>query len=277
MARDFADWLTPAQIEQRVAALVAHARQVYGIPDGCNGVEACEHIGLQCSRGSLTAGTDGFWSNRLIVVNHTVTWPARIEFTIFHEIMHYLLDEDGELIEFFTDTLSRDDGSYKLAIEKCCNQGAAEFLMPQESVRNFIDKRGFSVHLVEELSNWSGASLIAAAAQLAVCSPYDCFVVICSSRPLVLNGQVTPKVWVDYSFAPHRGKYVLAPSTLIPSDHTIAIANERGVSLSESSFIPFRSGRRMPSHCEVVWVGKRQVALLLLEQPVSKSQRSLFG
>ncbi len=274
MSRAFGDWLTPAQIEQKIIALVSNARRRYGLPDECSGAEACQRMQLEWHRGPLDAGTDGFWADRIIVVNNTVTWPARVEFTIFHEIMHFLLDEDGELIEFFTDTLRRNNAAYKSAIEKCCNQGAAEFLMPQARVRQLIAELGFSVHLVQELSNRTGASLIAAAAQIAVCAPIDCFLAICAFEPTTASS-VRSGIYVEYAFAPHRGKYTLARFTPIPEDHLIAIAAAQSRSLRERSFVPFRSGRRMPCMCEVANVASRYVALLELERHVPVGQRPL--
>lgn len=276
MTRAFGDWLTHQQIEQRVIALVADARRSYGLPNGCAGAEACRRMGLTWRCGPLKAGTDGFWSNGLIVVNQAIDWPARVEFTIFHEITHLLMDDDGELIEYFTDTLRRNEEGYKSAIERCCNQGAAEFLMPQSFTRRLMAERGFSVHLVQELAELTGASLIAAAAQVAVCAPIDCFVAICASG--LIPRSWPPKVgWhIEYAFAPYRGKYTLARFTPIPDDHVIALAGlDRRYLMDNRSFVPFRSGRRMPGRCEVSPVGSRLVVLLEIEQRVPGGQQEL--
>ncbi|MGI8856185.1 MAG: ImmA/IrrE family metallo-endopeptidase [Thermomicrobiales bacterium] len=146
-------WLTPPEIERKIVALVASTRQTYNIPSDCMGVEASKRIGLQVQLGSLPLGTDGLLVNECtIVINKELSWQPRIEFTIFHEIVHFLLNEDGDLIEFFTDTLRNDDVAYKAAIERCCHQGAAEFLLPQMRVREAIVSEAFSVHLLEKLA-----------------------------------------------------------------------------------------------------------------------------
>jgi hypothetical protein len=231
-------------------------------------------MGLTWRRELLAADTDGFWSDRLIVVNQSIDWPARVEFTLFHEIMHFLLDEDGELIDFFTDTLPRDQSKYQSAIERCCNQGAAEFLMPQSSVRDLIAERGFSVIRVKELADQTGASLVAAAAQIAVCAPIDCFVTICRS-----SGSATQSsrsgLWIEYAFAPHRGKYTLARFSSVPTDHLTSLVVTEGRPVRARSFVPFRTGTRMPCTCDATLVGSRVVAILELEQQVPPGQQAL--
>lgn len=266
----FGEWLTPYQIEQKVIALVAAARQEFGIPAGCSGAEVCRRMGLAWLCGQLAVGTDGFLSDHLIVVNQAVTWAPRIEFTLFHEIMHYLLDEDGELIKFYTDALSSDQRAYAAAIERCCNQGAAEFLMPQARVRQLIVERGFSVELVEDLAGETGASLVAAAAQIAVYAPIECFVTICTSGPVPRSGW-----FVEYAFAPYRNRYSLARFTPIPRDHLIASVLDTREVVRGRSFVPFRSGKRMHCNCEVVRVGGRLVAMLGLESMPAPGQQAL--
>lgn len=270
MPLGFGGWLTPYQIEQKVIDLVAEAQQRFALLPGCSGTEACRRMGLTWRRGQLATETDGFWTDHLIMVNRAVTWPPRVEFTLFHEIMHYLLDEDGELIEFYTNALKNDQRAYLAAIERCCNQGAAEFLMPQAKVRHLIAERGFTVALVEDLAAETGASLVAAAAQIAVCAPIECFVMICSREP-------SPRVgwFVEYAFAPSRNRYPLARFTQIPSDHLIVSAANIERIVRERSFVPFRSGTRMPCECEVVRVGSRMIAILKLGSMPALGQQAL--
>jgi Zn-dependent peptidase ImmA (M78 family) len=63
-----------------------------------------------------------------------IRWAPRAEFTIYHEITHHLLDEDGEILEHFTDLLANDSVAFDREIERCCDRGAAEFLMPRTRV-----------------------------------------------------------------------------------------------------------------------------------------------
>ena len=85
--------------------MVADARTCFGIPEGCDGKTACAKIGLKLRFGPLGPDRDGLLSEGNVVVNRTLRWAPRIGFTFFHEIFHYLVEEDGEIIEFYTDAL----------------------------------------------------------------------------------------------------------------------------------------------------------------------------
>ena len=276
MTRAFDQWLTPQQIEQKVIDLVSDVRNRFDLPDGCPASDVCQQIGLAWRRRPLAPGMDGLWTGRIVIVNEAIRWPARVEFTIFHELMHYLLDDDGELIEYFTDTLHSDPSAYQRAIERCCNQGAAEFLMPRTNVRRLIEQHGISVQLIAELANGSGASLVAAAAQMAFCSPRDCFVCICvrRARPQEVR---TEHIWeIEYAFAPLKGKYILRRYAPIPADHLILDAFHQPHVVRGRSFVPFPTGTRMPCTCEVMRVGSRLVAILGLESSVPQNQLGLL-
>jgi len=129
-------------------------------------------------QGKLPQGIDGLLIDRQIVLSDLVTWASRREFTLFHEIVHHLLNEDGELLEYFTAMYRRDDAAFRRELERCCNIGAAEFLMPQAQVYAAIREEGFSVSLAARISDRYGASIVAAAQQLAQCAPRDSYMII---------------------------------------------------------------------------------------------------
>jgi hypothetical protein len=269
-------WLTERQIEEKVVGLVGWARQQCQIPFGCSAESACQKVGLQVCRGPLPAGTDGALSGERILLNESITWRPRIEFTIFHEIVHYLLDEDGELINFFTEALRRSQAAYDAAIERCCHLGAAEFLMPRDQVRETIGEKGLSVELVELVADGSGASLVAAAIQLAACSPADCYVLLCCFGPI-------PKAWpprtglhIEYAATPCGIKYPLARFTPLPADHLLTTAWQNRCYANDRSYVPFRSGRRMPCYCEAKYVNGRVLGVLTFAPPTPREQLLLF-
>ena len=123
--------LTAREIDQKIVELVVWARERYGIPEGCTGRDACAALGLRLRVKPLPSQTDGLLTkDGVVVINEAITWPSRGEFTIFHEAIHWLLDEDGELIELLAETLGGNIAAYRGAIERCCHAGAAEFLAP---------------------------------------------------------------------------------------------------------------------------------------------------
>jgi len=263
-------WLTPHMLDEKIRALVADARRRYDLPDDCTGALACARLGLRLRRAALPPGIDGLLADGCVVVDATLTHRARVEFSIYHEIMHHLLDEDGALIEYYTARLRRDERSYRAAIERCCQQGAAEFLLPRERVQAAIAADGFAPHLVGLLADGAGVSLAAAAIQLARCAPVECYVVLCRAAS---SGPGPEGLVVDY--APTNGRYPLVRSSPIPADHPLARSWQARGPASGWSYVPFPSGKRVSCHCEATYRAGRVIGVLARERPVPRAQLAL--
>ena len=272
---------TQRELDQKVVRMVGAARERFDIPEGCDGKTACGKVGLKLQRGPLGPSTDGVLAGENVVVNRALRWAPRIQFTIFHEIFHYLLEEDGEIIEYYTDLLRSDDEAYRAAIERCCHQGAAEFLMPQARVREAISSEGFSVDLVELLAERHGASIVASAIQLAHCAPVGCYVVICSHGRAPKSSPSHYGLFVEYAAAPSRVRYTLGRFSPIHSDNLLAQAWRLGSRATGTSYVPFRSAvskpleKRMQCHCDAKRLGNRVLGLLSLEDLVPPGQLTL--
>lgn len=258
--------------------MVAEARERYGIPEGCDGETACRKMDLKLRRGPLGPERDGMLAGDHVIVNQGLRWPPRIEFTIYHEIFHHLLEENGEIIELCTELLRSDDSAYRAAIERCCHQGAAEFLMPQARVREVISSEGFSVDLIELVSGRYGTSIVASAIQLARCSPIDCYVVICSHGRVPRSSPPYHGLFIEYTAAPSRVRYPLGRFSPVCGDHLLAQAWQTRGRVHGISYVPFRSTyrrapeRRMECRCEANRIGDRVLGVLSLEEPVSPDQ-----
>lgn len=266
---------TPRELELKIVQMVSGARERYGIPEGCEAETACTVADLEVRYAPLALGTDGALVEGEVIVNCAVRWRPRVEFTIYHELFHHLLEEDGDIIEHYTGLLRNDDEQYTRAIERCCDRGAAEFLMPQSRVTEAIEARGFSVDLVELIAQRHGASLIASTLQLAHCAPVDCFVVLCSYG---LTPKARPRrtsLYVDYVGASPRRKYMLARYSPVRSNHVLAEAwQEQRIARGET-YVPYRSGKYMPCYCEAKPVGPFVAGILYFEDPVPQGQMSL--
>lgn len=260
-------WVAQREVDRQVRALVARACVEYGLADGCNGETACARIDLHLSTGPLPIGNDGLLADRHIVVSDRVTWPPRREFTVFHEIVHYLLDEDGELIEHFTAMYRKDAAAYQQELERCCNLGAAEFLLPQERVYEVIRREGFKVALVDHLASQHGASIVAAAQQLALCAPADSYVVLACDG----NAPWVPRPYdglcVEYGFMSPDTRYPLARYSPLPDDHLFTVAWRDQRALTRHTYIPFRSGRRKPCYGEAHPIDNRIIGFLSPHRP----------
>ncbi len=273
--------LTQRELDQKVVEMVAGARERFSIPEGCDSETACCRIGLKVRRGPLGSETDGMLAGDHVIVNRNLRWSPRVEFTIFHEIFHYLLEEDGEIIEFYTELLRSDDDAYKAAIERCCHQGAAEFLMPQGRVREAISSEGFSVNLVELVAERHGASVIASAIQIARCAPINCYVVICSHGRAPRSSPAYHGLFVEYAAAPSGVKYTLGRFSPVHGDNLLAEAWRTRDHVAGISYVPFRSAargptwRRMECYCEAKRLDDRVLGILYLEDPVPPGQLAL--
>ncbi len=219
-------------------------------------------------------GIDALLAGDCVVVNEALAHQARVEFSIYHEIMHHLIEEDGTLIEYYTARLRRDERAYHAAIERCCQQGAAEFLLPRERVQAAIAADGFAPHLVGLLADGAGVSLAAAAIQFAQCAPVECYVVLCgpSSGP----GSSGPRVaGLVVEYAPTNGRYPLARSSPIPADHPLVRCWRSRAPASSWSYVPFPSGKRLPCHCAATYRAGRVIGVLARERPVPRTQLTL--
>ena len=225
--------------------------------------EICSGLGLVVKEVPLSLATDGMITKRkTILINSRIQSKERKRFTQFHEIAHHLIDEDGDLISILHDAAW---GEYDKQVERLCNIGAAEFLMPREEFTKFYEANGFSVELIPFAANYFESSTIATTIQLGQVAPNSCITAICeyglmsnetaqSQHSLFdeENHTPEPKLHVVYSASSPATKYWLARGTNIPDDHLINQAFLDDQYLEEESFVPFRSGNRMPCYCEAL-------------------------
>lgn len=268
--------LTNREIEEKVIDLVARARKQYGIRERCRAHDACLALGLRLIRAQLPRRTDGsLTADGRVIVSDAIEWTSRLEFTAFHEIVHYLLDEDGELIEYFTEVLSSNHEFYDRAIERCCQIGAAEFMIPRARVRALLTDNGFSVDLVGPLAGLNGASIVAAAVQLAACAPVACYVVVCryGVSPLWPHDL---GLYVEQAAMRAEMRYPWMRGTSIPADHLLYRVWETKQPCSGPSSVPFRSRKSYPcEYGEAKMVGGQVVGVLYLGHPPRKGQLGL--
>lgn len=266
--------LTPREVDHKIVKLVAHAREEHGIPEGCDGETACGKLGLKLGRAPLPPGTTGLLSGNRVVVDRNVSWAPRTEFTIYHEVTHHLIEEDGEIIEHFTELLRNDDAAFDREIERCCDRGAAEFLVPRGQVAETIRAETFSVDLVGLIAERHGASLIASAIHLAHCAPVECYVVLCSYGPVPRSRPRRRDLYVDYAGASPTRRYPLARFSPVSGDHVLAHAWQNQEFIEGASSVPFSSGRYMPCHCEAKPLGPFVAGILTFEKPPPQGQMS---
>ena len=253
--------------------------------------QICAVLGLDVKEGRLPPKVDGILQGRTILINSRIQNKERKQFTRFHEITHHLINEDEESIAMLHEMPWSRDDEYEIQLERLCNIGAAEFLMPREKFTKLYKAKGFNVELIPFAANYFESSAIATTIQLAQVAPNSCITAICeyglisnetaqSQCPLFdeENRTPKPKLHVVYSALSLATKYWLARGTNIPDDHLVHQAFLEGQPLEGQSYVPFRSGNQMPCYCETLPDKDRNRVYVLfhLTPPPNPAQLDLF-
>jgi Zn-dependent peptidase ImmA (M78 family) len=203
--------------------------------------------------------------------------PERINFTFFHEVSHHLIRSDDLLYSFLSEYSWGE--SFDTTLDRFCNLGAAEFLVPSQEVRFIIEKQGFRITLVEELDHQYEASKPAIAIQLAQCASHPCFVSVCDFGILQDRRQnqlslirtlpsTIPQLYIQYaSRSPSVTKYSLARYTKIPQSHFLSNVYFNRMTSRSRAPIPFRSRKIWEVDCEAFYYKGKVYAAFHLEAP----------
>ena len=252
--------------------------------------EICSGLGLDVKIRKLPSGTDGAQKDKTIIINSQIKNEERKRFTQFHEVTHYLIEKDGDLISELHDYTINQKHGFKKPLETFCNIGAAEFLMPSKEFTKLHNKRGFNVQLIPFAADYFKSSTIAATIQLAQVAPNKCIAVVCENG-LVPNAPAPSqasffatgnqyhnksKLHVIYSASsPAASDRWLAKYTVIPDDHIIKQAFRQSKKLEDDSEIPF-PGWQEPCTCEALPYKNRVYALFHLSPLPDPNQKTLF-
>src|SRR5713101_508989 len=247
-----------------------------------------EALGFSIVIGNLGIDREGAAFTSTVVLDPSTGVRARQRFTLYHEIVHLLLKRNDELYSILHDQYPSDK-DFNRIIERLCNVGAAEFIMPHDVVRAAIEESGFSISLVKKLSNIDEASPTAVAVQLALCARHKCIVAICRMVLLpkedgpALLGEAAPSTALQVSTAVSSSltKYRIARRSLIPKGHLFyeAYKAKEGEIVRGGASVPFRSGHEWNVECEAMHIGGQVFGIFHLESvPVeSHYQLPLFS
>jgi len=182
-------------------------------------------IAYQWRRAPL-AGRDGLLdpASKTIVVAAEQA-PVRQLFSLAHEVMHYLIENDEELLSDLHEAY--EGRRLEAALEQLCNLGAAEMLLPQRSVLDSLAESGANPRLIWELAARHAVSQATAAVALTTSLGDDSLAAIWGGRPMSLffgaglcaapRGAVLPPNHplneVASSGLPHRGPLKLPGSS----------------------------------------------------------------
>lgn len=147
---------------------------------------------------------------------------TRQRFTLAHEVMHQLIENDGDLLSDLHDAY--EGRALETALERLCNLGAAEMLLPGEVVAKALAEAGPNPRLIWELAGRWGVSEAAAAVALSRALGPGAQVSIWGGRPLELYVAAG-------AAAPARG-------LVLPGRHPLSEVRQTG--------LPFRGPLDLP-------------------------------
>lgn len=263
------------QLEAKIREHVASVKQQY--PCWRDPEQLCQALSIRVEYGSIGLGREGAALADAIKLDPTAGVPARRNFTFYHEIVHHLLRRHDELYSIINDQYVAE-AAFDAIRERLCNVGAAEFLLPRATVTAAYEEHGFSVALIDQLSEPGVVSRVATCAQLIFCASHACIGVVCrrvqanvpsdglaQEVPLTLNARTV----IDVAFSSSSMRYSCASGTVIAREHFLsqmftALHGERQV---QRAPIPFKSGRQWSVDCEAVRLGEQIFAFFHKDAP----------
>jgi hypothetical protein len=156
--------------------------------------------------------------------------------------------------------------------------GAAEFVIPRDTVLRAINEAGFSLALVDELYRTTMASLTAVCVQLALCAVHRCIALVCrsgprlpSDYPMLFEGDRSGEALrVEVAINSSRMKYTIARGSSIPRGHFFSDAyhTNKTTIVRGVAPIPFANGlNTWTVDCEAMRVGNQLFGLCHADPP----------
>ncbi|MCC6896907.1 MAG: ImmA/IrrE family metallo-endopeptidase [Anaerolineae bacterium] len=241
----------------------------------------------------MSLDKDGHYAKgvRIVTLNNRIMHLERHNFSFCHEFTHDRIDCDNALFEVIHEfTIDMSDEDMERLIERLCNIGAAELLIPSEDVRQVMLERGFSTSLIPELCERFGASSIAVAFQMVNCASHDCYLVIAEKQivqPTAVHNQ-TPllnikpinvpqeQLVIIYSGASPVAKYSIKRNQTLSNNHLLYKSLHANEPVRGDAKLPFASGNGWDVPCEALYFRGKVFAFFNRTQPMSNLQMSLF-
>ena len=213
--------------------------------------------------------------HNVILINSRVR-PERQRFTLAHEISHALLLGDDDLLSDLHDAFEGD--RLEQVIETLCNVGAAALLMPADLIAGMLARFGPTGRALGELARRADVSASTALYALAEHTDAPVLYAVCA---LTRAGTDDPDdetpagkvLTVRVSGGAPGVKYSLRPGTPVPDDHPVAVALDTRLPIVQDSYVPFRSGRRMPAQVDAFPDRQRVlVSFRLPDRPAARGE-----
>jgi Zn-dependent peptidase ImmA (M78 family) len=222
---------------------------------------------------------------KTIVLDPRVVLSERLHFTFHHELMHDRIEQDEDLLSLLADAYIRSDHT---TMERLCDAGAAELLMPSDDLQDMVRAHGFSTESIPVLCHHYHASSIAVAIHMASTASHQCYLVIAAPQyvrqehtsPMLIDVTVAkaqPRLVMLYTVASPSAKYAIKRGQQVPADHLMSVAWQKdGETVSDRAPIPFASGTRWVVPCDASSFRGKVFAFFHASDPVSSDQMRLL-
>jgi Zn-dependent peptidase ImmA (M78 family) len=246
-----------------------------------------DQYGITLHWGRPTGSLPGWYLKdvRTIVLDPRATLSERLHFTFGHELMHDRIEQDDDLLSLLADAYIRSDDT---TMERLCNAGAAELLMPSDDVQDMVQAYGFSTATIPVLCHRYHASSLAVAIHMASTASHQCYLVIAAPRdarqeetsPMLVDVHATqarPRLVMRYTVASPSATYAIKRGQAVPADHLMYAAWQRsGETIRGRAHIPFASGTPWVVPCDASSFRGNVFAFFHVSDPVSADQMRLF-
>lgn len=188
-------------------------------------------------KGNAFNGIDGVLARHpnqkewAILYNDSITHPGRVNFTLAHELGHYMLhrrDLDSDRFECGEQDM-RNERQNQNSIEKEANAFAANLLMPLNDFRQQVEGQSFSFDLMSHCADRYGSSLTATALRWIEMSPKRA-VLVASCDGFMKWASSTKSAYKSGAFFATRSNILaLPPSALAVREETPAYGSRQTV------------------------------------------------
>ena len=249
------------QVRQLAQRTRAELVQAHLLPEDLWGI--ARHYGLTLGWGDLPATQLGCYlaAEQRILLNPRGQGRVRRNFTFYHELLHHRIEHDDEILSLFADATPTAD---EALMERLCDVGAAEMLMPGEEVQRTVQQHGLSPATIPLLCDRYQASSIAVALQMVHTATHRCALVIAAparagsgvwggrqaGRPWTPTG---PRLVIQYTAASPTAQYTLPRGQPVSEAHPIAEAwTEAGTVVCGPAPLPVARGVGAVVPCEAL-------------------------
>jgi Zn-dependent peptidase ImmA (M78 family) len=219
-----------------------------------------------------------------IILDPRVQMSERLHFTFDHELIHDRVENDDEMLSLLADACVE---SYETTIERLCNAGTAEFLMPSADMHEMIRQHGFSTEIIPTLCDRYNASSLAVAFQMILTATHDCYLVIAEPDYVVpdklsMLADTQPveaqlKLIMIYTAASPSAKYFIKRGQIVSADHPISTAwEQKGQVVPCQAKIPFASGKGWDMDFDALYFRSKVFAVFNKSYPSSADQLQLL-